>query len=71
MFGSENFNTDKNEQNTQIEYKIYPPPPLKIFASCLTGPSSLRQPSLPSPQRGPAVTCMRVDCSYSSELNFV
>jgi len=37
----------------------FTPPPLKIFGYCLTVPSLLCQPSLPSlPQRGPAVTCM-------------
>jgi len=57
------FNLKKCNENIQnINYIIYPPP-LKIFWYCLTVPSLLCQPSLPSPpQRGPAVTCMIIMC---------
>jgi len=40
---------EKFNENIQINYVIYPPPPLKFFGYCLTVPSLLCQPCLPSP----------------------
>jgi len=49
MFGSENYNINKNEQNTQIEYKIYPPPLWKFLPPVWPDPPHSDNPLYPPP----------------------